>query len=286
MKKFGRSLALAAALASSCALGQSASPAPSSTPAFEVVSIHPSKPANYPGANGGPSITWAIQPDGYRTSNQTIWSTIMIAYFPMGMASWTSDRLKGAPAWLDSAQYDINAKVSTADFPAWKRQGSSLEQEEMFRAMLQSMLADRCKLVVHRIPGEAPGLFLEVGKRGPHLKPTSPDEIIPTGGMRLPEGGTVLNEENGHTIRFYGVTMERLSWYLSLFSYPRLTVQDHTSLSGKYDLVLYRPVALPGEEDSNSTISWDLRSVGLELRQSKIPMDTLVIDHVERPSEN
>jgi uncharacterized protein (TIGR03435 family) len=278
------------AFAFTLALAQSAStPPPLQKPkqsAFEVVSVRPSRPATYPGANGGASITWAIQPDGYRASNQTIWSTIMIAYFPQGMASWTADRLKGAPSWLDSEQYDINAKVSAEDLPAWQRQGSSLERQEMFRTMLQTLLADRCKLAVHRIPNEVPGLMLTVGKRGPQFKPTATDEVIPSGGMQTPEGGTILNEEEGQTIRFYGMTMERLSWYLSTFSYPRLTVQDQTGLSGKYDFVLHRPSPLAGEDDASSTLSWDLKPLGLEFRQIKIAMDTIVIDHVERPSEN
>jgi uncharacterized protein (TIGR03435 family) len=283
---FGFSLAFAFTFA----LGQSASttrpPKKPKHSAFDVVSVRPSRPATYPGANGGASVTWAIQPDGYHASNQTIWSTIMIAYFPQGMASWTPDRLKGAPSWLDSEQYDINAKVSAEDLQAWQRQGSSLEQQEMFRTMLQALLADRCKLAVHRIPNQVPGLILIVGKRGPQFKPTADDEEIPSGGMRTPEGGTILNEEDGQTIRFYGVTMERLSWYLSTFSYPRLTVQDQTGLSGRYDLVLHQPSALSGEDDSSSTLSWDLKPLGLEFRQINVSMDTVVIDHVERPSEN
>lgn len=125
-----------------------------------------------------------------------------------------------------------------------------------------------------------------VGKRGPQFRPTPIDETIPAGGMRLPDGGTILNEDEGHTVRFYGVTMEKLSWYLSTFSYPRLTVQDHTGLNGKYDLVLHRPVPLPGDDDSGSTLSWDLQPIGLKLREIKVPMDTLVIDHIERPSKN
>jgi uncharacterized protein (TIGR03435 family) len=137
---------------------------------FDAVSIRPSKPPSYPGASGGPSVTWAIQPDGYRAVNQTIWSTIMIAYFPQGMANWTPDRLKGAPSWLDSEEYDINARVSSSDLMAWQQQGNTLEHQELFRAMLQSMLADRCKLVVHRIPAEIPGLVLVVGKHGAHFK--------------------------------------------------------------------------------------------------------------------
>jgi len=210
----------------------------------------------------------------------------MIAYFPQGMASWTPDHLKGAPSWLDSEQYDISAKVSAEDLPAWQRQGSSLEHQEMFRTMLQALLADRCNLVVHRIPKEVPGLTLTVGKRGPQFKSTPNDETIPSGGMRMPDGGTILSEEEGRTVRFYGVTMEKFSWYLSTFSYPRLTVQDQTGLSGRYDLVLHRPSPLPGEDDSVSTLSWDLKPLGLEFRQVKVPMDTLVIDHVERPSDN
>jgi uncharacterized protein (TIGR03435 family) len=290
MRTIQASVAFSLAIASTFALGQSASPVP--TPekpkqlAFDIVSVRPSRPATYPGANGGASVTWAIEPDGYRASNQTIWSTIMIAYFPQGMASWTPDRLKGAPSWLDSEQYDIEAKVSAEDLPAWQRQGSSLERQEMFRTMLRSLLADRCKLAVHRISNEVSGLILEVGKRGPQFKPTASDETIPSGGMRTPEGGTVLNEEEGRTIRFYGVTMERLAWYLSTFSYPRLTVEDQTGLSGRYDLVLHRPSPLPGEDDTSSTLSWDLKPLGLEFRQIKIPMDTIVIDHVERPSQN
>jgi uncharacterized protein (TIGR03435 family) len=256
-------------------------------PTFDVVSIRPSKPPNYPGANGGPSMSWQMQPDGYRTVNQTIWSTIMIAYFPEGMANWTPERLKGGPAWIATEQYDINAKVSAADLPAWQRQGTTLEHQEMFRAMLQTMLAERCKMVAHLIPAEVPGLVLAVGKRGPQFKPTPPDEAIPSGGMALPEGGTAINEDQGRTIRFYGVTMERLAQYMALFSYPRLPIENQTGLTGRYDLVLRRPDAgASTDDDSGSTNYWDVRALGLEFRQVKRPTETLVIDHIERPSEN
>lgn len=284
---------IAAAFALPGALAQTQAPAPAATPsssepakplAFDVVSIRPSSPHPY-----GESVTWAIEPDGYRAINQTIWSTIMIAYFPQGIASWIPDRLKGAPSWLNSDQYDINAKVAQSDLPEWHKQGATLDREDMFRAMLQSLLADRCKLVVHRIPAEVPGLALVLGRRGPQLNPAAPDEAIPSGGMPFPEGGTAINQDQGRTIRFYGVTMERLAQYMSLFSYPRLPVQDQTDLTGKYDLVLHRPDPLPsgsGDDDSNSTRSWDVESIGLQLKPIKIPADTLIIDRIEKPSAN
>ena len=283
-----RKLCIVTLLTCGIAVGQS-STAPTSVSttkplAFEVISIRPSKP----NPQGG-SVTWAIEPDGYRAVNQTMWSTIMIAYFPQGLANWTPDRLKGAPSWLNSEQYDINAKVAPSDLPEWHKQGVTLEHEEMFRAMLQSMLADRCKLVVHHIPAEVPGLALVVGKRGPQFKPTPPDEAIPSGGMPFPEGGTAINQDQGRTVRFYGVSMERLVQYMALFSYPRLPVQDQTGLTGQYNLVLQHPDPLPsgsGDDDSNSTRSWDVESIGLQLKPIKITTDTLVIDHIERPSEN
>jgi uncharacterized protein (TIGR03435 family) len=76
---------------------------------------------------------------------------------------------------------------------------------------------------------------------------------------------------------------------MALFSYPRLPVQDQTGLTGQYDLVLQHPDPLPsgsGDDDSNSTRSWDVESIGLQLKPIKITTDTLVIDHIERPSEN
>jgi uncharacterized protein (TIGR03435 family) len=279
------------------AMGQAAAPAaiaqasaapkvvaPARQLAFDVVSIRLSKqnPA-------GESANWGIEPDGYRTSNQTLWTTIMIAYFPQGLANWTPDRLKGAPSWLSSEQYDINAKVAASDLPEWHKQGATLEHEDMFRAMLQSMLADRCKLVVHRIPAEVPGLALVVGKSGPQFKSFSPDEAVPSGGSPIPGGGAIINQDQGRTIRFYGITMDRLVQYMSTFSYPRLPIQDQTGLMGKYDLVLRRPDPLPagaGDDDSNSTRSWDVESIGLQLKPIKIATDTLVIDHIERPTEN
>ncbi|HEX9198545.1 MAG TPA: TIGR03435 family protein [Acidobacteriaceae bacterium] len=251
---------------------------PAKTLAFDVVSIRPSKPA-------GAGAKWGIQPDGYSTHNQTMWSTIMIAYFPQGMANWTPDRLKGAPSWLNSDQYDISAKVAAVDLPEWQRQGSTLDREDIFRAMLQSMLAERCKLAVHRIPAEVPGFALGVGKRVPQFKPTPPDETVPSGGMTFPEGGTAINQDQGHTIRFYAVSMERLVQYLALFSYPRYPIQDQTGLTGKYDLVLHRLDDDPSGRESSGS-SFDVESIGLQLKPIKVPTETLVIDYIERPSAN
>jgi uncharacterized protein (TIGR03435 family) len=135
--------------------------------AFDVVSIRPSDPS----AHG--KISWVTTPDGYRVVGQSMFATIMLAYFPQGYAYWSKDNLSGAPKWLGE-QYDINARVSDADLAEWQMQGSVLDKKPMFSAMLQTMLADRCHLVAHMVPGPPrSGWALELGKH-PHLTESKP----------------------------------------------------------------------------------------------------------------
>ena len=264
--------------------------------AFDVVTIRPSKPPSYPGASGGPSWSSATQPDGYRTSNQTIWATIMIAYFPQGMAYWGKDRLSGAPAWVDTNQYDIAAKVAEADLPEWKKQNPlKPEQKTMFQQMLQSMLADRCKLVVHRVPSQISGFALVLDKHGARLAASKSDAALPSG-VPLRDGGVMAYDRTGDHLRwnFFNATLSDLTQYFSMQSggHP---VQDKTGLTGRYDFALsWADVDLEHPErtgvvysdDPNPLSHWDIGSLGLHLEVTKLPVDSLVVDHIEKPSEN
>jgi bla regulator protein blaR1 len=252
--------------------------------AFEVVSIRPSKP----GSNW--MIGWMTTPDGYRVTGQSIRSTIMIAYFPEGTAFWSRERLSGSPPWLDDL-YDINAKVSEADLAEWRKQGATLDKKPILQRMLQAMLADRCHLVVRHVPGaEQPGYSLELGKHGPHLTETKPGEVLPEG-VPLVDGGVVLPWRRGEArrMRFYGATMAALARTLS-----QGKVQDHTGLTGRYDFTVNwmddpdSNVAadIVSFDDSEPLSHWDIDALGLHLRPIKVPIDTLVIEHIEKPSEN
>ena len=256
--------------------------------AFEVISIRPAKP----GSNW--MIGWATTPNGYRVTGQSLWYTIMIAYFPQGIAYWSEQRLSGAPPWLDDL-YDIDARVSESDLAEWQRQGMTLDKKVLLQQMLQTMLAERCHLVAHRIPGgEISGLSLEPGKRGPHLTETKPAETFPAG-IKLPSGGVLVPYSRGEKPRmsFYGATMADLASQFSLTSggHP---VEDHTGLTGRYDFVINwladldsnMPEGLISTDDPYPLSHWDIESLGLHLAPAKLPIDTLVIDHIEKPSEN
>lgn len=279
-----RRVAVAVLLSCGIVLGQATPAAQSAKPlAFEVVSIRPSRTFR------GPSS--AITPDGYRAPGQSVWATMMIAYFPQGLPVWTKERLSGAPDWILSAAYDIDARVSDADRTAWQKQGMSLEKEPMLREMLRTMLADRYKFVMHRIPGQVDGYALVASKRGPRLAKSAPGASLPAG-MKLADGGVAVGSGRGELPRwsFHSASMSDLVDELRIFSsHP---VVDHTGLDGRYDFVL-RCGELDSDVPDSCRVSggdvahqWDLDSLGLRLEPIKIPMDTLVIDHIERPSEN
>jgi uncharacterized protein (TIGR03435 family) len=285
MHSFGIKLSVCI-LAASSALAQSA---PNSTPlAFDVVSIRPSKP-------GTPErLGITTSPDGVRVSGVSTLVTIMVAYFPQGLAYWSKDRLSGAPAWL-SDLYDINAKVSDADIAKWQKQGVALDKQPMFREMLQTMLADRCHLVAHMAPGPPiSGWSLEVGKHAPRLTESKPGEALPAG-AKLHDGGVMTPYQRGDKphLTLYGATMTDLAQILSQISTGH-PVQDHTGLTGHYDFVVNwisdpdskMREGLISPDDPDPLSHWNIDALGLHVAPIKLPTDTLVIDHIEKPSEN
>ena len=284
LPKFCTAALLASTLAATAAFAQAPAPptGASQRPAFDVVSIRPAKP----GARGGDLRL--TQPDGY-IAIEPIGITILLAYFPQG--SWGRDRVQGAPAWVDQDSYEIAAKVSDADLPEWTRQNNlQPEQKVLFQQMLQSMLADRCKLAFHRVPGSVSGYELVLGKH-PHLTASTPGAKLPPG-MKLSDGGVMVDSPNGaeEEMHFYNTTMAAFVEYLPRIAGGR--VIDKTGLAGHYDFVLpwadqnsEHPGAIyPNDPDPLS--HRDFNSLGLRTQNVKTPIDNLVIDHIERPSAN
>jgi uncharacterized protein (TIGR03435 family) len=189
-------------------------------------------------------------------------------------------------------KYDILAKVAPADVAEWQRQ-SHTRQKVMMQAMLQTMLAERCKLVVHRIPAEVMGYALLVGKDGLKFKETKPGETIP-GGLPLTDGGVMVGAARGGKLEnsFYSASMAELANHLNGVS-PGHPVEDRTGLTGKYDFVLKR---IDMSEEQNGVVSlnaipppndlYDFGALGLKVEPIKIPTETVVIEHIEKPSEN
>jgi uncharacterized protein (TIGR03435 family) len=225
-------------------------------------------------------------------TNMPLGVAILASYSPEkgGAAYFTNNQTQGLPDWAMKDRYDIDAKVSEADLPQWQKPAA---QTAMLQAMLRAMLEGRCKLVVHRDAKEVPVYELTVGQNGPKFKDTDPAKPPPAG-QALPLGGVVVPENGGQTLHFYGAAIKTLAPLLS--NYAGRPVQDNTGLTGKYDFALEKP-APPGPPpaatqdgtaapDPGPSIFSAIEDLGLKLVPAKQSVETLVIDHIEPPSEN
>ncbi|MEO6802081.1 MAG: TIGR03435 family protein, partial [Granulicella sp.] len=175
------SLSLAAGL--SVGFGQESATAPS----FDVVSIR----QVLPGAesrDGLPEVE--LTADGWRLNDESLFAAIINAFTPPagGSAFYTPKEVKGLPRWAMDERYVINAKIEEGDIAKWRDPAA---QTDLLLAMMRSMLADRCKLLVHRETTEVPIYSLVLRKGGPKFKETVPGVPHPVGGA-IPGGGEFL----------------------------------------------------------------------------------------------
>ena len=212
---------------------------------------------------------------------------ILTAYIPRAGGLYTGDQTVGFPDWVLNEPYDIDAKVSEADLAEWQNPAS---QPAMLRAMLQAMLADRLKLVVHRGEKELSVYSLVVGKNGPKFKEAEFGDPH-TGGITLPGGAVVVPEiQDGQmTSHYFGISMAMLATFLS--DMAGRTVQDKTGLTGKYDVTVQKAAPLGAPEGVSApelgpSIFSVVEELGLKLKPAKGQVEALVIDHVEPPSAN
>lgn len=273
-------------LASFCTFAQAGAPASQAAAgkplAFEVISIR--KDASAP--TGRDEI--AVRPDGWHMAHGSLMAPLLTAYVPTtpDAMMYTTATLVGIPDWMRTELYDIDAKVAPSDLAAWQ---DPARQRAMVRTMMQAVLADRCKLVVHRGTKEVAVYSLVIGKGGPKLKAAVLADPHP-GATPIPGGGEFLANDGAGNAAFYDAPVRALAVVLS--NLAERPVEDRTGLTGLYDMSFRRPRAGgPSTEPDTAanpapTIFDVAESFGLRLEPAKTSVETLVIDHIERPSEN
>ena len=242
---------------------------------FEVVSIRPSQSGNY--------LSFKRTADGFHGMGLSLATILLLTHFPVSL--WSPDRIQNAPAWALKNTYDINARVAPQDIDAWAHQ--SVAEPTVMRAMLLSMLEERCHLQVHMVPAEMPGFALAVSRHGTLLRSSDLGEPLPEG-LKLADGGVATMEAVGDdttTFHFHHASIEELINAMALQT--RTLVLDRTGLTGRYDFA----VAMTPDNNDHGEIKdpaniWDLRAVGLRTVPTKVPTINIVIDHIEPPSEN
>jgi uncharacterized protein (TIGR03435 family) len=261
------------------------SAAPAAAPlAFDAISIHPTKSVMTT-VNNGVEIrrTFArTTPDGYSVGNGNLKLLIMEAY----NIKW--DSIVGGPDWIGTNGYDIDAKVTPAtDAPPPKLTKAQLRQ------MIQSLLADRFKLVVHDETKDAPIYELQIAKSGSKLPESTPGDGFAKGikgldGNPVPIGYPMPLGRG----RLFGQAVTIASLAESLSHELERLIVDKTGLTGKYDLSLeWTPDSMTASDSPTGASGPSLftavqEQLGLKLISTHGPVKTLVIDHVEPPSPN
>ncbi len=223
---------------------------------FEVVSV---KPANLALSQGGAAHSTRTSKGRFEARNLPLRDLVRSAF------QLNENQIEGGPSWFGTAGWNIDAT-----FPAGGKQSD-------FPRMLQTMLADRFRLIVHRETRSLPVYLLVMAKGGPKLKESTETVHSSSAGPRM--------------IRYNAASMGELADQLT--SYLQRQVIDRTGLTGRYGINLkFAPVnadpsiEAASEESSPSLFQALQEQLGLRLESSRGPVPVLVIDKAERPSEN
>lgn len=233
-------------------------PAAASPPDYDVASIHID--------HRGPGSTGTDVRNGtYTAGNVTLKDLLEQAY------DIREDLISGVPASLDQIRFDVRAKIVDPD-PAAIRKLTDPQR----RAMLMPILAERFHLKAHIVVRTLPVYDLMLLKGGPKFSP-SPDQASQD------EGTSVYNTA------FKVRNMPMAIFAKTLSHQLHRTVIDKTGLAGIYDLDLKWSSDDAPNPDPNAPPGLFTaleEQLGLKLVPSKGPVQTLVVDQIEMPTEN
>lgn len=233
--------------------------------AFEVASIKASNLA-------APGRLFTMRGREVLTINTSLSDLITMAY------DLHPRQVVGGPPWMTSDKYDITARPQAEGQP-------SLTQ---MRAMIRTLLQDRFKLAIHREKRDLPAYALTVGGGGHKLasnttSPNGPPGLLFKGLGMLPAVNATMGE-------FAGVMQT------AVLDRP---VVDRTGLQGRFDFTLswtpdesqYRQAGIqvpppPADAKLPGLFTAIQEQIGLRFESVTAPVEVIVIDGVQRPSEN
>ena len=222
-------------------------------PSFDVATIKPTPSAD--AVNG----YWSRPGIGrFYAHGLSVQFLIQLAY------GIESNQISAKPSWLDSDFYDVEAKPE---------EGIRLSPDEL-KPRLQSLLAERFHLATHFETKLVRGYALLVAKSGPRLQPTKGDHLP---GWRI-DTSTGHLEGHNWSMPFLASMLQRAT---------KVSVADQTGITGSYDIKLRFAPELDADPTLPSLFTALRETLGLELRAEQVPMQVLVIDHVDRvPTQN
>jgi uncharacterized protein (TIGR03435 family) len=261
-----------------------ASPASVPLPSYEVASIKPNRA-------GDNMVRLMFAPDGLSGNGISVKMLIGFAY------NLKDFQISGGPGWIESERFDIEAKMDESAIAALKKLTPEQAGEQR-RLMMQSLLSERFHLKANHSSKDLPIYALVVAKNGPKLTKSAdaPSGPSTSGG---PGPKRMMRFQMGE-LTATAISMSELADRIG-FEVGRKVV-DKTGLEGRYDFTLHwtsdrqglsagpadaSQGPAPLSDSSGPSIFTALQEqLGLKLESQKGPVETLVIESIEKPSEN
>ena len=237
-------------------------------PVFESADVHVSAPSTTTNVymRGG-----VIRGGRYELRTATMADLISTAYGVDG------DKVMGGPNWLELDRFDVIAKAPPTTTP------------ENLKLMLQALLADRFKLVVHSDTKPMPAFVLTLGKGKPKLKESNGDAPAACQGQQQnPEPGTIPNAAVSCRNMTMALFVDNLRGMAG--AYMTAPVLDQTGLKGSWDFdIKWTARALLALAGADAITIFDAvdKQLGLKLESQKVPTPVIVVESVnEKPTDN
>ncbi len=252
-------------------------------PAFEVATVRPSNIENTRRFG-----IW-MDPSGRLEAHAVSVKTLFWQAYgnELGKSNVTTDR--GAPKWVESELFDVNAKVDEAYMVGWEKL-SDRQRIDVVRPMLRRLLADRFKVRFRVEMRKTPVYALVQAKGGAHVKEVpapvamegDPNEAMAkwfaeNPGKAVP-GGMMCG---GQKCMGNAVRMRDAITQIEISSGADRMVIDETGLKGYYDLSFTLYLPQDSDESPMRAVEDDL---GVRFEPQSVAMKTYVIEAAEKPS--
>jgi uncharacterized protein (TIGR03435 family) len=233
--------------------------------AFEAADVHVSPRVRVPSmASGG------LRGTRYLVRQATIVDLISLAW------NVDNDKILGGPNWLDINRFDVSARALAGSNP------------EQVRSMLQTMLAERFSLKVHKDSKELPGFVLSAGNGKPRMKPAADPSAAPNcQGQPQPPSQDAVPKQ---VVDCRSISMDDLARLVANVANGSGSGLNKTGLDGKWDFTIrWTPPAMLARAGSDGISIFDAvdKQLGLKLERGKIPQAVIFVDSVNQaPTPN
>lgn len=236
-----------------------------SKPVFEVATIKPMNP------DGSGMLGFMSYPGGKVVVGNA--SLKMLVSYAFNVEEF---QIVDKTGWAGSNRYNIVA-LPASDSPSEKQDFQKAEPNEVQREMLQALLVERFGLKSHVEFRQGPVYILSLGKKKLMLQEPKYKDSDPRGGVYMMAGGIADGTASGNNISMKFLATQLSPWL-------ERPVLDETGLTGSYDFRLMPDD--PTNHDITAAIIHAMDRLGLQLKAGKGPIETVVIDSANKPTEN